>query len=176
MTSRIPELADAEMTPAQREGIALVSKGRGRIPTPYRVWVQSPGLVPPLAALGAYIHAGSSLSLRETELAVLVAARHWRGDYVFAMHARTAREAGLPQDAIDKIGAGIRPDLGDRREAAVAGLAQALAEDGQIGDADFAATVGILGHGGIADVIALMGYFSAVAMAMRAYGVPVPER
>jgi 4-carboxymuconolactone decarboxylase len=43
-------------------------------------------------------------------------------------------------------------------------------------DETFERAVAVIGHNGVAEVIALLGYYSAVAMAMKTYRVPIPGR
>jgi 4-carboxymuconolactone decarboxylase len=92
------------------------------------------------------------------------------------VHSRVAREQGVPQNAIDDIAAGRLPVLSDPREAAVVEIALTAADRDPASDAVFARAVAALGEEGLADLIVYLGYYSAVAMAMKLHRVPVPQR
>jgi 4-carboxymuconolactone decarboxylase len=150
--------------------------GRGRIPGPYRIWLHSPAMMQRLERLGTFLVNDSSLTKREQELAILCIAAHWHGHYVFTVHSRVAREQGVPQSAIDDIKAGRMPALSDEREAAVVEIALTAADRDPASDAVFARAIAALGEEGLADLIVYLGYYSAVAMAMKLHRVPVPQR
>jgi 4-carboxymuconolactone decarboxylase len=152
--SRIRDIPEDQLSPAQKAAIEAVLGGRGRIPGPYRIWLHSPVMMQRLERLGTFLVNDSSLTKREQEFAILCIAAHWHGNYVFTVHSRVAREQGVPQGAIDDIAA-------DRDPAS---------------DAVFARAVAALGEEGLADLIVYLGYYSAVAMAMKLHRVPVPQR
>jgi hypothetical protein len=52
----------------------------------------------------------------------------------------------------------------------------ALATAGTPSPEVFATAVAALGDDGVAEVLALAGYFSAVSLAMKFYSVPLPAR
>jgi 4-carboxymuconolactone decarboxylase len=82
----------------------------------------------------------------------------------------------VPKGAIDDIAAGRLPALSDPREAAVVEIALTAADRDPASDAVFARAVAALGEEGLADLIVYLGYYSAVAMAMKLHRVPVPQR
>ena len=73
----------------------------------------------------------------------------------------------------DAIRAGQTPALDNERERVVYDLAKISMEPGGGSDEVFARAEKLLGRNGIAEVIALMGYYSAVAMGMKLHRVPV---
>lgn len=170
---RLPALDPGGLDDERREVVRQVTGQRGRLPTPYRVWISSPGLARHLHALGQFLAAESCLSKREREIAVLTAARHWNAEYVLAAHAREAREAGLGEDVVAALLAGRRAEPADQRQRALADMMAALAGASAPPSASvFDAAVTALGHGGVAEAIAVAGYFTAVALVMKMYAVP----
>jgi 4-carboxymuconolactone decarboxylase len=147
---------------------------RGRLPTPYRVWLACPELARRLHSLGQFLSQTTSLSKAEAEIAILAAARWWRGQYVLTVHAREAAAAGLGPEVIASLAEGRPAEPRDPRQRAVADMMAALAAEGEPSDQVFRAAVSVLGHEGIAEVLALAGYFTAVALAMKMYGVTPP--
>lgn len=172
--SPLPEFDPDVFDDEQRAVLETVTAGRGRLPTPYRVWIASPELARRLHPLGQFLSGGTGLDKAEAEIAVLAAARRWGGDYVVAVHAREAAEAGLDGAVIADLRAGREPHPSDERQAAVATMMTALAGDGAVDQETVEAVTAVLGAAGIAEVLALAGYFTAVALAMRFYDVAVP--
>jgi 4-carboxymuconolactone decarboxylase len=174
--SRIREIPPEQLSEAQKAAIEAVLGGRGRVPGPYKIWLHSPVLMQRLERLGTFLVNESSLTKREQELAILCASRHWHGTYVFTVHTRVANEQGIPAEAIEDIRAGRIPNLSDKREAAVAEIGLTAADADPASDAVFSRAVAALGEEGLADLLVYIGYYSAVAIAMKLHRVPVPQR
>jgi 4-carboxymuconolactone decarboxylase len=175
-SGRIVEIAVDQMTAAQLAAYKrLVSGPRGRLPTPYKIWLHSPPLADAMEGVGTYLLHGSSLTKREVEIAVLVIARHFEAEYVFRVHGREAEEAGLARDVVTAIGAKTAPPLADPRERAVYRAAAALCAGAPVPQDVFDSADAALGQQGIADVLALLGYYTSVAFVTKFYAVPPPE-
>ncbi len=99
---------------------------------------------------------------------------HWKGEYVWTVHARACVKLGIPQSVFDAIRAGQEPGLDNERERAVYDLARIAMEPGAGPDEVFARAERLLGRNGIAEVLALLGYYSSVAMGVKLHRVPVP--
>ena len=161
------------------EGRALaqdIMKGRGRMPTPYRIWLSSPGLAAALHELGMFWEDGATLTKQEREIVILITAQHHGFDYVSAVHRREAVDAGLDGAVVDALRRGEPAVLADARQRAVAALMTALQDPGpdEPSDDTFAEAIRAVGDAGVAEAIALSGYFTAIGKAMKAYRVPVP--
>lgn len=83
-------------------------------------------------------------------------------------------ELVYPQATMDAIKAGSTPDLPDAREKAVYNLCQIAMALGGGSDEVYDGAAEILGRDGLTEVLALLGYYSAVAMAMKLHRVPLP--
>lgn len=176
MSERIPTLSDQTLSAEQQDILNEVSGARGRIPTPYKIWIHSVELARVMKPLGSFLTSQISLSKRQVEIAVLFLAKHWNAEYMFAVHAREAREAGVSEATIEAIKAGRVPELHDHSEQVAIDLLTALAAPNTPSDEIFSAGVEALGHGGVAELLALCGYFSAVGLATKLYAVPPPSR
>jgi 4-carboxymuconolactone decarboxylase len=174
--NRIKELAPEAMTPEQTQVFDELAAGRGRILTPYKVWIHSPTVASGMERIGTFLNKRSSLSRREVEIGILIIARHWQADYVLQAHIRESKAAGLPDDVIAAICEGREPSLTDPHERAVHDFARALASASKPTDAEFAEFERVLGRAGIAEVLVLIGYYTSVALAMKVHDVPVPPR
>jgi 4-carboxymuconolactone decarboxylase len=153
-----------------------ITAGRGRILTPYKVWIHSPKVAGGMEQIGTFLNKKSSLSQREVEIGILLIARHWQADYVLQAHIRGARDAGVAETAIEAICTGNDPKLTDPHERAVYAFAAALVAGVKPSDSEFNEIDAVLGRAGIAEVLVLLGYYTSVALAMKVHEVPIPQR
>ncbi len=173
--NRILEIPPEQLTPDQATVFDRLTAGRGRILGPYKVWIHSPPVADGMEQIGTFLNKRSSLSKREVEIAILVIAQHWQGDYVRQAHIREGKAAGLPPETIDAILAGDEPALADAHERAVHRFAATLVSGAKLSDAEFAEIETVLGRNGIAEVLVLLGYYTSVALAMKVHEVPIPQ-
>jgi 4-carboxymuconolactone decarboxylase len=171
--NRIVEIPEHSRTPEQAAIIDQLVARRGKLLTPYKVWIHSPRVAAGMEDIGTYLNKQGSLSPREVEIGILVIARHWDADYVRQAHIREGRAVGLPEQAIQDIVAGRDPKLSDPHEDAVYKFAAALAGGAKMPDAEFAKIEKVLGRAGIAEVLVLLGYYTSVALAMKVHDLPV---
>jgi 4-carboxymuconolactone decarboxylase len=171
---RYAEIPVDQMTPEQREGYRFLVDGpRGRLPGPYKVWVHNPKLVHAAAPIGQHFTPGqSSLSEREREIAVVVITSKWRSAYPNAAHEKRGKEVGLPAAMVEAIIAGLPASFPDPREQVVYEVAMALAGGQLVAQGLHDRAVKVLGHERVTDMIALMGYYTAVSLTMNFYAVP----
>jgi 4-carboxymuconolactone decarboxylase len=174
--NRIQDIPADQMTKDQAAVFDQLTAGRGRILTPYRVWIHSPRVASGMEQIGTFLNKRSSLSEREVEIGILIIAQHWQADYVLQAHVRGARDAGVPEAAIEAICAGADPKLTDAHERAVYAFAAALVAGVKLSDTEFTEIEASLGRAGIAEVLVLLGYYTSVALAMRVHEVPIPKR
>jgi len=171
---RLPEWDPAGPHGERREVAELVTGQRGRLPTPYRVWLANPELARRMHVLGEFLAGLTHLSKAEAEIVILSAARRWDAQYVLAVHAKEARTAGLPAEVVAVITEGGAAEPSDLRQRALADMMAALAHRGTPPRGVFDAAVALLGHEGVAEALALAGYFTAVSLAMKLYDVTPP--
>ena len=171
---RIEEIPPEKLTDEQKAGIEAVVGGRGRLLTPYKIWIHSPKLMRAMETLGTYLNKAGSLSEREVELGIVLIAHHWKGDYVYAAHVKRLKELGVADGVFDAIKHGAVPDLASPRERAIYDVAKTVEQPGPGPDEVFDRATKVLGRNGLAELLALLGYYSAVAMAMKLHRVPIP--
>jgi len=174
-TSRIRDIPDNKMTDAQKKVFADLVAGRGRLLAPYRIWIHSPKLAAAMETIGTFLNKAGSLSEREVELIICVIANHWRGEYVWTSHVKRCIELGYQPAVFDAMRAGQTPAFDHERERAIYDLAAISMAPGGGPDEVFDRAEKILGRDGIAEVLGLLGYYSAVSMAMKLHRVPIPK-
>ncbi len=172
--TRIKEIPEREMTAEQTKVFADLVAGRGRLLTPYKIWIHSPKLAAAFERMGTFLNKAGSLSEREVELTICIIADHWRGEYVWAAHVKRGLALGFPQKVFDAIRAGQTPKLDNERERAIYDLAKIAMAPGGGSDEVFTRAEKLLGRNGIAEVLGLLGYYSSVSMGMKLHRVPVP--
>jgi 4-carboxymuconolactone decarboxylase len=174
--SRILEIAPEKLTPEQSAVLEAVQKGRGFLPKPFLIWLHSPQLAERMEVLGTFLSTSSSLSQRELEIAVVVVARRLSSPFVYDAHLRGAEKAGHPAAVIDALREGRTPELATARERAVYAIARSADDAEPASDELFAEAVKELGREGLADLVALIGYYTAVGVAMKLHRVPIAPR
>jgi 4-carboxymuconolactone decarboxylase len=173
--SRIVDIAPESMTPRQKEVIDDLVAGRGKLLTPYRVWIHSPEAAARMESLGTYLNKKGELTRREVEIGILVIARHWQSPYVINAHIREGLDAGLPRAAIDAILDGRDPGLESPREAALEAFCSEIVGGAKLTDERFAHFAEKLGRPLLAEAMVLLGYYTSVALAMKIHDVPIPK-
>ena len=172
--NRILDIPPENLTAEQKTVFDNLTAGRGRILGPYRVWIHSPTVAAGMEHIGTFLNKRASLSTREVEIGILVIAQHWDANYVRQAHIKAGKAAGLDDATIEAILAGRDPGLNDPHERAMHRFAAALAAGAKLSDAEFAEIEKVLGRAGVAEVLALLGYYTSVSLAMKVHDVPVP--
>lgn len=170
-TNRVVDIDRSTTTPDQERVLERLQGGRGWLPTPYKIWIHSPAIAEGMEVLGTHLNTGSSLSPAELELAILLTAVFWGSPFVIKAHVKHGMKAGLSRDAVDAILAKQKPSLeGDRLRAVGDIVADALAGGG-MSDTAYRHYEAALGRVGIAEILALIGYYTSVAIAMHMHEV-----
>lgn len=157
------ELANREM---------LIAGPRGGVTGPYKIWVRNGPLVRALVELDTHLNRGSSLSSADREIAVLVCAEHWDSAYVARAHTQRAVDCGVPAHVVAAVLAGQLPAFADPRQKLVYRLTRELYDGGVLSDEMFEHAIEMLGQDGLSDLVAFLGYYTAVALTLNAYAVP----
>jgi 4-carboxymuconolactone decarboxylase len=169
MPPRLKDVPFEDYSQAQKDVLAKVSAARGRIPVPLKVWLQSPKLAQAIEPLSTMLNTQSSLAKREWEIAVIVMAQHWDSPSVLDAHCKFMRAAGSPEPVIAALQAREEPPFETEREKAVYAIAKACDRREPVSDAVFAHAEKALGPDGLAELIAFLGYYSGIAIAMKLY-------
>jgi 4-carboxymuconolactone decarboxylase len=170
--SRTAEIAAKDLTPEQAAIVDAAIKGRGFLPKPFLVWLHSPKLAGPWEALGTYLNKSTSMTLRELEVAVVVVARRLNSPYPLSAHLKNLTREGHPQAVVDALAAGRVPELATERERVIYEIARTSDDPEPISDELFNRAVAAIGRDGLAELCALIGYYTAVSLALKIHRVP----
>jgi 4-carboxymuconolactone decarboxylase len=171
VSERYTPLSPESLTPEQTPVYDAIAAARnGSVPKPFHVLLQSPELTDRAQQLGALLRYRTGLPARLSELAILVTAKHWDARYEWSVHEGEARKAGVPEDVIRAIAAGIRPALaGD--DAVVYDFAASFYANRDVPDAVFSLAVERFGEKTVVELASILGYYSMLAIVMSIYRV-----
>ena len=173
--SRFPELDPKTYSPDQARLAAELTRGpRGSVRGPYVPLIYSPELADRMRHLGDFVRFEGVLPPRLKEIVILLAARHWSVDYMFAVHREMSAAAGLDAAMVEAIARGRRPEGLGAAEAAAYDMAGQLLRNGRVGDAAFAAVRDALGERGAVELTAFVGYYTLLAMILNMARIAAP--
>jgi 4-carboxymuconolactone decarboxylase len=177
-----------EMTPEQRAvadsirsgprasvGSPAAAPGATSLSSPFNIWNRRPELADRLQKVGEYIRFRSSLPPRLNEFAILVTAREWNAQYEWFAHHRLAMAAGLDPAVAEDVKQGRAPANMKPDEQVVYDFTRELHKHRAVSDAMYKRAVDAFGEQGVADLIAVNGYYVLVAMTVNVDRTPMPD-
>ncbi|WP_027211071.1 carboxymuconolactone decarboxylase family protein [Burkholderia sp. WSM2232] len=170
--NRLQRIDPDKATPEQKKVIARLGEGRGRIPTPFNIWLHNPNLAGGMEIIGTHVDHSPVLSEAESEVAILSTAVFWNAPYVIANHRRHALKAGVPQAVVDAIMEKRRPEASDDRLQLVCEAVCDILAGGVVDDARFARYDAELGRAVIAELLITVGYFTSISLGMTLHALP----
>ena len=173
---RMPPIPVEKMTDAQKKAVADYGAIRKTELTgpPWSVLLRVPDLVVPSLQLRLHNLERSALSQKLTELAILIAARHWTNSYEWNAHYTLAAKAGLGTDIMAAVSDGRRPERMADDEAILYDVCMELLLNGSVSDATYARALATFGEPGIVEAASLQGYYTMLAMVMNVARSPSP--
>ena len=193
MSEKLPPRLDlippAELAPAQRAlydaitggprasqaGTVPITDADGQLLGPFAIMLLSPEVGNAMQQVGAKIRFGTALTGRERELAILAVAGALNSEFERLAHVPAARGLGLTEPQIGAALAGRAPGGLSADEAMVGRLALAMTVDRTLSDDDYSAGLEALGQERLAELTWLVGYDSALALALAVFRPVLPE-
>jgi 4-carboxymuconolactone decarboxylase len=168
--SRIPYLTTEDMTEAQRHLAEKLAASRGgRLIGPGAFWLRNPALADQADELRLLMERRTSLPRHLSELAILVANRHFSASYAWCRHALAAARAGLDRSVMDALEAHQKPTFDDAMADAVYSVAKELLETTGLSDATFGRGRDVLGQERLIELVALVGYGCMLSLAINTF-------
>jgi 4-carboxymuconolactone decarboxylase len=172
---RLPKLSYEQLSPEQKTVWDEVVAGpRKKMHGPFFAWLHSAELLSRGQNLGLYARFHSSLPKRLSELCILMMAVHWKAAGEWIDHAPIARELGIDADALEALRKGLPAKFSQPDEAAAYEFAQELLHTRDVSDDGYRRATEALGERGVLDIVAVLGYYSFIAMTMKAFAM-LPE-
>lgn len=169
--NRLERIDAGQASEAQNKVIAQLGEGRGRIPTPFNIWLHNPRLAEGMEIIGTHVDHSPVLSEAESEVAILSTAVFWNAPYVIANHRRHALKSGVPELVVSAILEKRRPEAGDDRFGLICDAVCDILAGGAIDDARFARYVTGLGRDVIAELLVTVGYFTSISLGMTLHAL-----
>ena len=169
---RLAKLSYEQLTPEQKlVWDEVVAGPRKKMHGPFFIWLHSPELLSRGEKLGLYARFQSSLPQRLSELCILMQASHWKCSGEWIDHAPIAISLGVDAAAIENLRRGRPAKFTRDDEAVTYQLAQEVLNTRDVSDATYATAKAVLGERGVLDVVAVLGYYSFIAMSMKAFAM-----
>jgi 4-carboxymuconolactone decarboxylase len=173
---RFRPLSYAELNPAQKAlADAEIATGRKSFDGPTNIYLRSPEMANASRPLGRYLRFEAPMQHKLKEIAILLTARFWGGQYVWYSHRKFAIEAGLAPAFIDAMAAGKRPATMSADEAAVFDFCTELLATRQVSDATYKTFVDRLGERSVVELVSLMGHYHATTALFAVDRYPLPD-
>ncbi|MCC7486364.1 MAG: carboxymuconolactone decarboxylase family protein [Burkholderiales bacterium] len=178
---RMPAIPREKMTDEQRKAADELAAGpRGEVKGPFIAFLRSPELMRRVQKVGEYIRFVCPIDKRLGEFAAIIGARAWSQQFEWWAHYRQALEAGLKKEIADAVAEGRRPDGMADDETLVYDTLTELIDTKGLSDTTYARAVAKFGEQGLIDLIAVVGYYTMLAMVMNVArtapggGTPLP--
>lgn len=182
--ARLPQVRREELDAVGRNAFdTYVSPGTGYetgLRGPIGVWMNSPVLAEALFDVRQRVRYGSDRDQRLTELAIISTAREINNQYEYTAHEPLAIAAGLEQDIIDivRFRRPLNADtsaagLGETERVIIQFAREVISEE-RVSSETFARALAVFGAEGVMDLTGLIGYYSFVAITLKAFDVHRP--
>jgi len=174
---RLPPLAPDQLSADQRAvADEMLAGPRGAVIGPFVATLRSPELTRRLQRLGEYIRFNAALPEKLRELAILLTAREWQQGFEWDVHVPLAAQAGLSDAVITAIAHGHGPSSMGPDELLVYSVFTELHRTRAVTDATYGAACREFGEQGVVDLVALIGYYTTLAMIMNVAQTPSATR
>ena len=164
------ELSVAQRAFADRE----IAGGRKPETGPFNIYLRSPEMAELSRPFSDYLRFKAPEPRKLKEIAIMLTARYWGGQYVWYSHRQQALDAGLSPTFITALAAGERPANMAADEATAYDFVTQLLTTRQVSDANFKAMAALVGERGIIELVALMGQYTGLTMLFVVDRYPVP--
>jgi 4-carboxymuconolactone decarboxylase len=142
--------------------------------------MNSPELAQAMFNVRLRVRYESDRDQRLTELAIISTAREINNQYEYTAHEPLAIAAGLEQDIIDIVrfrrsaeGNQAIAGFGETEQVIIKFAREVISEE-RVSSETFARAIDIFGEEGVMDLTGLIGYYSFVAITLKAFDVQRP--
>ncbi len=172
---RMPTISSDRLTAEQAAAIEELRSTRGiELRGPWIPLSRSPEVLSRARAMGDYLRYNSALPPQLSEFLILLTAREWRQQYEWQAHHDIALEAGLAPATAAAIAEGRRPAELSTEETALYELFTELHRNHRVSDPTYAVAVALFGEQGVIDAVAIVGYYTLLAMVMNTAQTSLP--
>ena len=161
---RMGTIPPDKMTDEQKAAAASISP-QGTVPGYLQPMLRSPGLVQPSKALADYLNRrNGALPAKLLQMPILIVSKQWMYNGSWNEHAGFAARDGMNPEIIAAIRDGRRPAQMAADEQALYDFCTELQQKMWVSDATYDRAVAALGEKAVAETVAIMGYYTYLAM------------
>jgi 4-carboxymuconolactone decarboxylase len=172
---RLPPIPPERQTEAQKKAAAEFRVERMQeVFGPFVPLSRSPQLMIDAAKMGTYLRFGNTLPRALSEFAIILQARRWSQEYEWYVHAADARTAGLPDDVIQAVAEGRRPEKMTDDQDIVYEFGRELNDNHGVTDRTYSRAVTRFGEQGVMDLVGVNGFYSLISMVLNVGRTPLP--
>jgi 4-carboxymuconolactone decarboxylase len=153
----------------------IVNGPRGKIQGPLRAALHNAELADKWSALGALLRYRTSLTPRQSEIAILITGRACNSPFEWYAHRLEAEKVGVEAPIIEALLAQREPTGLTADEHALWAYAVELNAHRSVSDATYQAALAHFSEKAIVELTALIGYYTMVAMTLNCHEIPLPE-
>ena len=174
--SRLPLVKRADLDDDGKRIYDMVAAPNKTIPNtgPVAVSMYSPKVAESIQMLNQYLRFHGVLSRRDTEVAILVAAREFDQQYEWSAHEVAARSVGVDQPIIDVIKYGKDVAGLSEKDTLIIRFGRQLFRDHKLDSALFAKAVDLFGRQGTVEMATVMGDYAMAAIMLTAADQQLP--
>lgn len=169
---RIDLITDKSQIPAERHAEYDEIVGvLGRVGGPFGILMYSPGLAEMVCKTGAHVRLKSELTMVERELALLSTCREKDAAYEWSGHVKTARDAGMREEAIDVMRSGSDPNRLQDDEKDIITFTRQLLRNNKVQDEVFKRLQDRHGTRWLVELAATIGQYQYISAINNAFGM-----
>lgn len=187
--SRIAQMHPDSLSDAQRaiyDGITAGKRATGpqlfnltddqkKLNGPFNALLLSPPVGAALSGVGEAIRFGTDIQARVREIAILIVAQEYKCEFEWYAHAAIGRDVGLDEEMLRALRTGETPIFEDTNEQAQYDFCIQLIRTRKIEDVLYERVKAIIGESGMLELVALVGYYTTLALIMNVYEIGAPE-
>ena len=152
----------------------VVAGPRGKMEGPLRAALHNAELADRWQALGALLRYGTTLTPRQSEIAILVTGRTCQSPFEWYAHRRESEKIGIETEILEAILAQSLPPFRSPVETLVYQYALELNQHNSVSADTYARALAHFGERTLVELTALVGYYTMVAMTLNAHEIPLP--
>jgi 4-carboxymuconolactone decarboxylase len=173
---RLPPIPPNKQTEAQKKAAVEFQKERmTEVFGPFVPLSRSPQLMIDAARMGTYLRFGNTLPRALSEFAIILQARRWTQEYEWYVHAADAKTAGLPEEIIQAVAEGRRPEKMTDEQDIIYEFGRELNDLHAVTDRTYARALARFGEQGVMDLVGVNGFYSLISMVLNVGRTPLPK-
>ena len=173
---RMPAIPFDKMNDLQKKYAEEIIKGpRGALYGPFVPLIRSPELMDRSQRIGEYLRYKSAIGTKLTEFVIMIVARQWTQQVIWAIHEPIVLKAGVKPEIIKAIADGRRPVGMSEDEDILYNFCMELHTNKAISDVTYDRALKRFGEQGVIDTLGINGYYTLIAMVMNGTRTAVPD-